>query len=142
MTEHYHKLGRYLEALRQSSFLSVLKLEHDLSKRVVSPVFHRLFICFDGLKQGFLAACRRIICVDGCFSGNIIGGMLLTAVGRDANDQMFPLAWAVVVGENNESWEWVFKELQKCIGERTRAGWTVVSDEHPVWFSFLIFFVG
>ena len=51
MTEHYHKLGRYLEALRQSSSLSVLKLEHDLSKSVVPPVFHRFFICFDGLKQ-------------------------------------------------------------------------------------------
>ena len=29
--------------------------------------------------------------------------MLLSAVGRDPNEQMYPLAWAVVEGENNES---------------------------------------
>ncbi|CAL1394692.1 unnamed protein product [Linum trigynum] len=30
--------------------------------------------------------------------------MLLTAVGKDGNNQMFPIAWVVVEGENRDSW--------------------------------------
>lgn len=31
-------------------------------------------------------------------------GELLTAIGRDANNQMFPLAWAIVKIENKDNW--------------------------------------
>ncbi|CAN1181345.1 hypothetical protein LINPERPRIM_LOCUS6196 [Linum perenne] len=31
---------------------------------------------------------------------------MLTAVGLDANDQMFPIAWAIVDKECTETWEW------------------------------------
>jgi hypothetical protein len=44
--------------------------------------------------------------VDGCFLKGPYGGQLLAAIGRDPNDQMFPIAIAVVKGETRESWEW------------------------------------
>jgi hypothetical protein len=31
------------------------------------PVFQRFYVCFDACKKGFLAGCRRLIGVDGCF---------------------------------------------------------------------------
>ncbi|XP_074278342.1 uncharacterized protein LOC141601934 [Silene latifolia] len=42
----------------------------------------------------------------------IPGGQLIAATGRDANEQMYPVARAVVEGENNDSYEWFFKKLK------------------------------
>ncbi|CAN1160227.1 hypothetical protein LINPERHAP2_LOCUS23187 [Linum perenne] len=32
--------------------------------------------------------------------------MLLSAVGKDGNNQMYPIAWTVVEGDNRSSWTW------------------------------------
>ncbi|KAL2895892.1 NEDD4-binding protein 2 [Bienertia sinuspersici] len=53
MKEHYHKLGRYIEALRSSS-----------PERV---------------KRGWVEGCKRVLCVDGCFLKTFLGGQLLAA---------------------------------------------------------------
>ena len=47
------------------------------------------FVCFDGVRDGWVAGCRKVLCVDGCFLKTFLGGMLLSAVGREANDQMY-----------------------------------------------------
>ncbi|CAH9134895.1 unnamed protein product [Cuscuta epithymum] len=130
MKDHYNKLGRYLEALALASPASHFKLEVNPELRVFPPVFQRLFVCFDGVKQGWLQGCRKVMCVDGCFLKTFLGGVLLAAVGRDANEQMYPLAWAVVEGENNDSWEWFFIQLNKSIGETDGSELTIISDEH------------
>ncbi|CAN1120297.1 hypothetical protein LINPERHAP2_LOCUS125 [Linum perenne] len=54
--------------------------------------------------------CRPILGFDGCFLQGELPGMLLSAVGKDGNNQMFPLAWAVTEGENTSAWKW-FVEL-------------------------------
>ncbi|XP_017426215.1 uncharacterized protein LOC108334790 [Vigna angularis] len=43
-------------------------------------------------------------------------GELLTAVGRDPNDQMLPLAYAVVEVENKDSWTWFLQLLIQDLG--------------------------
>jgi hypothetical protein len=45
---------------------------------------------------------------------------------------LYPLAWAVVEGENNDSWQWFLTELQKCVPHDNGTQWTIISDEHPV----------
>ncbi|KAL0430742.1 UNVERIFIED_CONTAM: hypothetical protein Sradi_0700200 [Sesamum radiatum] len=40
------------------------------------------------------------------------GGVLLTAISIDPNNNLYPLAYAVVAGETRESWQW-FLELLK-----------------------------
>lgn len=62
--------------------------------------FKRFYICFKGVKEGWLQGCRRIIGLDGCFLKHTCRGKLLTAMGRDANNQMYLIAWAVVRVEN------------------------------------------
>ena len=59
-------------------------------------------------------------------------GMLFSAIGRDPNEQMFPVVWAVVEAENNinESWDWFLLELKKGLPLTNGEGWTVISDEH------------
>ncbi|XP_039130869.1 uncharacterized protein LOC120267252 [Dioscorea cayenensis subsp. rotundata] len=74
-------------------------------------VFEAMYVCLAPLRNGFLAGCRRIICVDGCFLKGLYGGQLLTAVGIDANNLIYPVAWSVVDRENRENWVWFLQLL-------------------------------
>ncbi|XP_022030248.1 uncharacterized protein LOC110931151 [Helianthus annuus] len=136
MRDHYRKIGAYMEILKKVNPTSTFVLVTappgfiNLDPTATCETFFRLFVCFDGVKRGFLAGCRKVLCLDGCFLKTFLGGMLLTAVGRDANDQMYPLAWAVVDGENNDSWEWFMEELRKCLGVSDGGeAWTFISDQ-------------
>ncbi|KAL2471215.1 Uncharacterized protein Adt_39351 [Abeliophyllum distichum] len=68
--------------------------------------FRRMYICLGALKKGFRSGCRRVIGLDGCFLKGENGGHMLTAVGIDANNRMYPLAYAVVESENSSIWKW------------------------------------
>ena len=73
------------------------------------------------------------MCIDGCFLKTFLGGMLLSTVGRDPNEQMYPLAWAVVEGVNNDSWQCFISKLKKCVPHDNGKEWIVISDEHQVY---------
>ncbi|CAN1292145.1 hypothetical protein LINPERPRIM_LOCUS21435 [Linum perenne] len=91
--------------------------------------FQRMYICFDSLKKGFLVGCRKIISLDGCFLKGLCKGELLTAVGRDANDQMYIIAWCVVEVESKFSWDWFLEQLQTDLNMGNGAGWCFSSDQ-------------
>ncbi|XP_076909294.1 uncharacterized protein LOC143566493 [Bidens hawaiensis] len=80
------------------------------------------------VKDGWISGCRKVICLDGCFLKN--SGPLLSAVGRDANNHIFPLAWAVVSVENKENWTWFHNLLRDDIEMEGGHGLTLVSDQH------------
>ncbi|WVZ04151.1 hypothetical protein V8G54_024957 [Vigna mungo] len=63
-------------------------------------IFKRIYVCLKACKDNF----------------GKYGGELLTAVGRDANDQMCPLAYAVVEVENKESWTFFLELLIEDLG--------------------------
>lgn len=53
-----------------------------------------------------------MIGLDGCFLKWELNGDLLSDVGRDAYNRMYPIAWAVVQGENKDTWGWFIKRLK------------------------------
>ncbi|KAI3522503.1 hypothetical protein L1887_00335 [Cichorium endivia] len=57
-------------------------------------------------------------------------GELLSAVGRDANNQMYPIAWAVVAVENKHTWKWFLDLLLDDIDMGEGRGLTLISDQH------------
>jgi len=58
---------------------------------------------------------------------------LLTAVGRDGNDQMLPLAYAVVEVENKETWNWFLDLLIEDLGgPELCCTYTFISDQQKV----------
>ncbi|RYR24896.1 hypothetical protein Ahy_B02g058473 [Arachis hypogaea] len=63
----------------------------------------RLYVCFDACKKSFQHY-RPFVSLHGCFSKTPQGGQLLTAIGRDPNDQIIPIAYAVFEVETKESW--------------------------------------
>ncbi|XP_031095225.1 uncharacterized protein LOC115999519 [Ipomoea triloba] len=93
--------------------------------------FMRLYICYAACKEGFLAGCRPFIGLDGChLKGCQKGSQLLTVVGVDANNAMFPIAFAIVEGELKETWAWFLELLDQDlnISENPNA-WTIISDK-------------
>jgi hypothetical protein len=44
----------------------------------------------------------------------------LVAVGRDTNDQYFPLAFGVVETETKDSWSWFLQLLLEDVGQDKR----------------------
>ena len=98
-----------------------------------------MYVCFEACRSGWKKGCRPIIGVDGCFLKTACKGELLSAVGRDANDHMYPIAWAVVEGENRTSWEWFFKLLIEDLHLEEGDNISIISDMQKVcsWYTFL-----
>ncbi|KAL2232714.1 uncharacterized protein LOC105155870 [Sesamum indicum] len=96
----------------------VLKVDRELSPHVLQRMYFYLF----GLKEGFLDGCSPIIGLDGCFLKSIYRGQLLTAVGRDGNDNIYPIVMAYVEIEKYDSWEWFFNLLLRDIGSPDEKG--------------------
>ncbi|GJZ61467.1 calcium/proton exchanger [Tanacetum coccineum] len=92
--------------------------------------FKRFYICFKGVKDGWKVGCRRVTRLDGCFLKHTCRGELLTAIGRDVNNQMYPIAWAVVQVENAENWCWFISLLAEDLELGHGTGITVISDSH------------
>ena len=96
------------------------------------PIFERMYICLDACRKGFLAGCRKVVGLDGCFFKGATNGELLCAVGRDANNQMYPIAWAVVEKENNDTWNWFCDILFRDLSVGTGEDWVFISDQQKV----------
>ncbi|XP_022855345.1 uncharacterized protein LOC111376618 [Olea europaea var. sylvestris] len=73
--------------------------------------------------------CRKVIGVDGCHLRGCFGGIMLTAVGQDASNCIYPVAYAVVEKENTEAWRWFMKYLAEDIQMENGRGWTLMTDK-------------
>lgn len=62
------------------------------------------------------------------------GGQLLSAVGRDGNNSMFPIAMAVVETESYASWSWFLLLLIEDLELRDGYGITLISDQQKVLY--------
>jgi hypothetical protein len=88
---------------------------------------------YDACKRGFLAGCRPFICIDGCHIKTRYKGVLLTAVGIDPNDCIYPVAFGLCEVECTSSWEWFLKNLKDDLNITNTAPWTIMSDKQKVW---------
>lgn len=138
--EQYIRLYDYCHELLRSNPNSTVKLEVQATNSTVTdyvdipllPSFQRLYMCLNGCKESFLI-CRPIIGLDGCFLKGYYGGMILAAVGRDPNDQMLPIALAVVEGETRDSWTWFLKLLINDLGgQQACKSYTFIFDQQKV----------
>ncbi|XP_058726882.1 uncharacterized protein LOC131598284 [Vicia villosa] len=74
--------------------------------------------------------CRHIIGLNGCFLKGYYGGQILAAIGRDPNDQMMPIAFAVVEGETKDYSSWFLELVISDLGgPRIRKTYTFISDQ-------------
>ena len=122
----YSRLYDYqTELLRSNLGSTVIVHKEDY---VEPPIFRRMYICLDACKNGFKADCRKVVELDGCFFNRATNGELLCALRRDANNQMFPIAWAIVDKENNDNWDWFCDLLCRDVGVEGGKEWVFISD--------------
>jgi hypothetical protein len=92
------------------------------------PVFKRMYVCFKDCKEGF-KHCRHVIGFDGCHIKGHHTGQLLTAIRIDANNDIFPIAYAVVMSECESSWAWFLDFRKDDLHIVNGHHWTFISDK-------------
>ncbi|GKB15912.1 hypothetical protein Tco_0849835, partial [Tanacetum coccineum] len=125
----YDRLVDYCYELKRSNPGTTVAMQVD-PLADGKHMFNSYYVCIQQLKEGWKAGCRKIIGIDGCFLKGICQGELLAAVGRDANNQIYPIAWAVVQVENTENWEWFLQHLRQDLDLKDGTGVALISDGH------------
>lgn len=131
LEEHYALLRPYADALLRSNPGSTVQLGVTTNPDG-KTYFDRFYVCFSGLKEGWKTGCRKVVALDGCFLKTAVKGELLTAVGRDGNNQVYPIAWAIVSVENRDNWTWFLRLLSHDLDCPDGNELTLMSDQHKV----------
>ncbi|KAL0374350.1 UNVERIFIED_CONTAM: hypothetical protein Sradi_3350700 [Sesamum radiatum] len=121
------KLGAELRSSNPGSTVQLVM--NDGGNGTGQRKFSKFYVCFDALRRGFLSGCRPLIGVDGCHLKGPYGGVLLTAVAIDPNNNLYPLAYAVVAGETRESWQWFLELLKGDLHIVRDDTYTFISDK-------------
>ncbi|KAL0713269.1 hypothetical protein Bca4012_020247 [Brassica carinata] len=109
----YNLLPDYLRKLTEANPGTLAEIETEYNDRIRNR-FKYMFLSMSASIMGF-EHMRKVIVVDGTHLRGKYAGCLLTASAQDGNYQVFPLAIAIVDGENDNSWEWLFRKLQAFI---------------------------
>ncbi|XP_015971830.1 uncharacterized protein LOC107495230 [Arachis duranensis] len=89
--------------------------------------FHRLFWTFPPCIEAF-RHCNPLISIDGTHLYGKYGGTLLAAIAQDGNSNILHVAFALVEGENAESWSFFLSHLREHV--TPQPGLLVISDRH------------
>nr|KAJ0184472.1 hypothetical protein LSAT_V11C900490150 [Lactuca sativa] len=81
-----------------------------------------------GMNKGFKACLRDFLGLDGAHMKGPYPGQILTAVGLDSNNGIYPLAYVIVKIENCESWNWFLECLGDDLDLHAMSNFTFVSD--------------
>ncbi|XP_024162805.1 uncharacterized protein LOC112169929 isoform X2 [Rosa chinensis] len=127
--EQYARLRDYGRELQRADPSTTINIKCAFPDTSNLPVFKRMYICLGALKNGFKAGCRTVIGLDGAHLKSCFGGQLLTAVGIDANNTSWVIAYAMVEAESKDSWMWFLELMVSDLNiEHEGRGWTFISD--------------
>ncbi|GJS69368.1 hypothetical protein Tco_0702209 [Tanacetum coccineum] len=115
-----------------------LWISHHYAKQLITDPFIPTLKMKTGIRDKFLinvslGQCKRakqraLFDYEGGLKEHYGRGELLVAMGRDANKQMYPIAWAIVKVENNKNWYWFISLIQEDLYLETGEGLTIISD--------------
>ncbi|CAH9111593.1 unnamed protein product [Cuscuta epithymum] len=125
LEQHYKRLRPYIAEMQRVDKEGTFVYEPIPNS---NNVFRRIYVGFSSLRENYLEGGRPVFGLDGAFLKTLMGGCLLAAVGRDGNNQMFPLAWAVVDAENGDNWNWFLRLFTQDFRIIDGLRWTVISD--------------
>ncbi|XP_052113797.1 uncharacterized protein LOC107474538 [Arachis duranensis] len=90
-------------------------------------LLHRVFWSYYPYIRAF-RHCKPIVQVDGTHLYGKYKGCLLVAVSQDGNNNIIPIAFAIVEGETSDAWHFFLSNLRQHVV--TRDGVGLISDRH------------
>jgi transposase-like protein len=79
-----------------------------------SQVFGRAFWAFGQSIEAF-KHCRPVVSIDKTFLTGKFEGTMLICIGTDAEEQLVPLAFAIVRKEDTDSWCWFLRLVRQVV---------------------------
>ena len=128
----YGLLRDYAEMILRTDVGSRVILQTKMENENAEPKFKRMYIRYNAQKVGFLGGCRPFIGLDRCHLKGRFGGQLLSATAKDGNDNIFPVAMAVIEQENKDSWTWFLEQFADDIGRPKELNLVFISDRQKV----------
>ncbi|KAI3459813.1 hypothetical protein Pfo_016476 [Paulownia fortunei] len=123
------KLPKFMRALQKSNEGTIVEWDHKDTKnpkqKIIKYVFWAFKLCIEGFHH-----CRKVISVDGTHLYTKYKHKMLIAVTMDGNQQVLPLAFAIVDEQTTMSWKWFLQMLSKHIIQGVE-GMYLISDRHP-----------
>ncbi|XVF34563.1 hypothetical protein REPUB_Repub18cG0069500 [Reevesia pubescens] len=119
--EAYGQLPWYCDKLEEANPGSFTKLLIGDDRK-----FQRLFLSFHATISGFESGCRPLLFLEAIPLKSKYHEILLTATALDGDDEIFPVAFAIVDVENDDSWHWFLEQLRSAVS--TSHSITFVSD--------------
>ncbi|XP_023913518.1 uncharacterized protein LOC112025084 [Quercus suber] len=124
----YGVLRDYAQMITTVDKGSRVILYTKMANESFQPKFKRMYVRFNAQNVGFLGGCRPFIGLDGCHIKHRFGGQILSATAKDANDNIFSVAMAVVEQEIRESWIRFLKIFANDIGRPKELQLVFISD--------------
>ncbi|RYR64985.1 hypothetical protein Ahy_A03g010996 isoform A [Arachis hypogaea] len=128
----YKKLRRYLNALQAFLPGTIVDLQtrpyyvgNTLDRD--SVMFHQVFWSFPSCVETF-RHCIPLVSVDRTHLYGKYAGTLLMGIAQDGNNNILPVAFALVERENTDSWYFFLTNLRRHVA--TRPGVLLISDRH------------
>ncbi|XP_008221758.1 PREDICTED: uncharacterized protein LOC103321711 [Prunus mume] len=125
-TKYFEYLWDYVEELKRINVGITIKIksnfEGDKSK------FERIYICLAATKKWFIDALRLVVGLYACHIKGQHPGQLLSTVGVDPNNDMYPIAYAVAEAENYATWSWFLELFEVYLGIENNNGYVFITD--------------
>ena len=133
-TKQYEMLRDYVLELQATNPDTTVKIDVCSEPNPDSPTrqFRRIYVCLGPLKKGFKACLRDLLGFDGAFMKGPFLGQVLSAVGLDSNNGIYPLAYGIVESENTESWKWFLDNIGDDLDLGRNSNFTFISDRKKV----------
>lgn len=93
-----------------------------------SLILDRVFLAFGLAAQGF-SHYHPVLTMDGTFLCGKYKGTILSAIAADGNNQLLPVAFAIVENENTSSWLWFLDNIKQHV-VRDRPNVCIITDRH------------
>nr|GEX52398.1 transposase, MuDR, MULE transposase domain protein [Tanacetum cinerariifolium] len=102
----YSMLRDYVVELQYTNPNTTVKIavERNINPSFPTRVFQRIYVCLGALKLGFRSCRRDLLGLDGAFMKGPFPAQVLVAVRLDSNNEIYPLAYALVEAETKSSW--------------------------------------
>ena len=130
--ESYAALPKWLGAMCAFTRGSYVEFDtspayHGTDERPNDRIFRRMFWTFGPCIKAF-RHCKPLVQVDGTHLYGKYKGTLLVAVAQDGNQNILPVAYAIVEGETADAWYFFLHYLRRYVV--TRDGVGIISDRH------------